>query len=240
MYSMSTTRIAAALFRLQQLDFEADRLQAEHQAIQNSLQGNAELQKLHSKYNRAKQQVQSALQAQKEAEWALEDIATRLKAQEQRLYSGSAVNPKDLQFLQQEVQHLLAQQNRQEEVVLETIETAEALQEQAQQVSEMVKQAEEVWQEECSTLIARRDKLNTHKQELQTRRSQATSEIAGDVLVRYDMLRRTKQGKAVSKIEQNSCQWCRVILTPSDLQHVRINSNLQTCTNCGRILYYDR
>src|SRR5581483_8506815 len=72
--SMSTTQIAAILFQLQQLDLELDRLSAEQQAIHHSLQGNHTLKKLRSEYQAAQQQVQVSLQAQKEAEWALEDI----------------------------------------------------------------------------------------------------------------------------------------------------------------------
>jgi predicted nucleic acid-binding Zn-ribbon protein len=77
-------------------------------------------------------------------------------------------------------------------------------------------------------------------QELQANREQFVSDIDTILLKRYDTLKRTKQGRAVSKVDQNSCQWCRVILTPSELQRVRVSADLQMCSNCGRILYYDR
>jgi predicted nucleic acid-binding Zn-ribbon protein len=237
---MSTTQIAAILFQLQQLDLELDRLSAEQQAIRHSLQGNRTLQKLRSEYQAAQQQVQVALQAQKEAEWALEDINRRLKAQEQRLYNGTVVNAKELQSLQQEVQNLRAQQGRQEDTVLEVIDNAESLQEMAQQKLTALQEAEETWKRESSSLIARSDQLEAHTREVRQKRAQLTSTVEAELIERYDKMRRTKQGRAVSRVEQNSCQWCRVILTPSELQHVRMSSELQTCTNCGRILYYDR
>lgn len=237
---MSTTQIAAILFQLQQLDLELDRLHAEQQAIRNSLQGNRTLQKLRSEYQAAEQQVQAGLQVQKEAEWALEDINSRLKAQEQRLYNGTVVNAKELQSLQQEVQRLRAQQGRQEDRVLEVIDHAESLQEIAQSKQAALKEVEETWKQESSSLIARSDQLEAHLHELEQKRAQVTQTIETDLVERYDKMRRSKQGRAVSKVEQNSCQWCRVILTPSELQHVRISAELQTCTNCGRILYYDR
>ncbi len=237
---MSTTQIAAILFQLQQLDLELDRLHAEQQAIRTSLQGNRTLQKLRSEYQAAQQQVQAGLQAQKEAEWSLEDINSRLKAQEQRLYNGTVVNAKELQSLQQEVQRLRAQQGRQEDRVLEVIDHAESLQEIAESKQAVLKEAEEAWKQESSSLIARSDQLEAHLHELEQKRAQVTRTLEADLVERYDKMRRSKQGRAVSKVEQNSCQWCRVILTPSELQHVRISAELQTCTNCGRILYYDR
>lgn len=237
---MSTTQVVAALYQLQQLDLDLDRLNAEHQAILTSLQGNARLQRQRTEYAATEQQLQASLHAQHDAEWSLEEVNRRLKTQEQRLYSGTVTNTKELQSLQQEVQRLRAHQSRQEERTLEVIDAAEALKETTQRKHEALSQAEEAWQQESAVLVARREQLEIRQQELLVQRSQLIASMNTDLVKRYDLLRRTKQGRAVSKVDQNSCQWCRVILTPSELQRVRISVELQTCTNCGRILYYDR
>lgn len=235
---MSTAQ--ALLFRLQQIDLELDRLTAEQQAVTNSLQGNTQVRKMRADYANAQQQKQSGLQAQKEAEWTLEDLERRIQEQEQRLYNGSVTNARELQALQQEIQRLHAQRSRQEDVLLQLIDAAEALEEHVRQKLALLKQKEDAWQQESTSLQSRREQLEKQKQDLQRKRSELTSDLSDDMLIRYDGMRRSKQGRAVSKIEQNSCQWCRVILTPSELQRVRISSDIQTCTNCGRILYYER
>ena len=237
---MSTTQVAALLFQLQQLDLEQERVTTEYQAVVNSLQGNTQLQKLRTEHATAQQQLLSGLQAQKEAEWALEDVNHRLKTLEDRLYRGTVSNPKELASLRQEVQHLQAQQARKEEQALEVMDAAESLQEIAQRKSETLKQAEQAWQQENAALVVRRDQLQARQQELQQKRAQLTTQVDTQFLTRYETLRRTKQGRAVSKVEQNICQWCRVILTPSELQRVRISVELLYCANCGRILYYER
>jgi len=237
---MSTTKIAATLYQLQQLDLELERLIAEQQALESSLQGDSVLKRLQAEHNIAQQQLHLGLQAQKEAEWALEELDRRMRMQEQRLYSGVVTNPKELYALQQEVQHLRAQQNRQEEMALEVILTTESLQEVANSKAEALRQAQEKWLETNSAGMIRRDQLDVKRQELLTNRSRFVSNIDANLLKRYEALKRTKQGRAVSKVDQNSCQWCRVILTPSELQRVRVNTDLQMCSNCGRILYYDR
>jgi uncharacterized protein len=237
---MSATQVAAQLFQLQQLDLDLDRLHVELQSVNNSLQGNAKIRKLREEYNSAQQQLQAGLQQQKEAEWELEDVNRRLTTQEQRLYNGATVTTKELQTLQQEVQRLRAQQSRQEETVLELIDVAESLQEEAQRRLTALKQAEEDWEQESATLIARRDQLQARQQELEGKQGELAKVFDETLLARYAALKRSKQGRAVSRVEQNSCQWCRVILTASELQRVRISPELQTCMNCGRILYYDR
>lgn len=237
---MSTTQIAATLYQLQQLDLELDRIVSEQQAIASSLQANARVQKLRKEHEIAQQQLHSGQQTQKEAEWTLEELSRRLKAQEQRLYGGNVTNPKELQALQQEIQRLRAQQSRQEDVTLELMDAAEALEETVRNKAAALQEAEQTWTQENATKLVRRDQLAARQQELQAQRTRLASGIDAALLQRYEALRRSKQGRAVSKVEQNSCQWCRVILTPSELQRVRTSNDLQTCTNCARILYYDR
>ncbi len=237
---MSTTQIATALYQLQQLDLELERLSAEEQAVASSLQGNAALQKLRTEQQTAQQQLRAGLLAQKEAESTLEDLGRRLKAQEQRLYGGTISNPKELNALQQEIQHLRQQQSHQEEVTLEAMDAVESLEKKVRRAAQALREEEEAWIRQSAALVTRRDQLVRRRQELELKRGQVVAKLDADLINRYDRIRRTRQGKAVSKVEQGSCQWCRVILTPRELQHVRISTELQTCSNCGRILYFDR
>ncbi len=237
---MGTTQIAAGLYQLQQVDLELDRLKAEQLSITNALQGSATLRRLWADYHGVQQQLQASLQTQKEAEWTHEDLTRRLNEQEQRLYNGSQRGAKELQALQQEVQRLRAQQNRQEEQLLEAIDGAETLAEVVQQKAAQVKEAEDVWQKEKEKLVLDREQVEGRAQKAQEQRARLVAGLPEELVKRYDGMRKSKQGRAISKVEQNSCQWCRVILTPSELQKVRVSAELQTCTNCGRILYYER
>ncbi len=237
---MSTTQKAATLYQLQQLDLELERLNAEQQAVISLLQGDAALKKLRAEYTLAQQELHEGLKTQKEAEEALEELNRRLHVQEQRLYSGMVTNPKELHALEQEIHHLQAQQSRQEELTLEVLLTTESLEEEAKRKAEALQEAEKKWAEGNAAGTIRRDQLEARWQELHMKREQYVASIEGEILRRYEALKRSKQGRAVSRVEQNSCQWCRVILTPSEMQRVRVSGELQTCSNCGRILYYDR
>lgn len=237
---MSTTQIAATLYQLQQIDLELERLVSEQQTLKRTLQEDNTLAKARAEHRIAQQQLQSGLQAQKEAEWALEELDQRLKQLAQRLYSGSINNPKELQAVQQETQHLRAQQSRQEEMTLEVMDATDTLREMAKQKSEALQRAEEAWSQFNASSVQRGEQLENKRQEVQTRRDQFASTIDAELLKRYETLKRSKQGRAVSRVEQSSCQWCRVILTPSELQRARVSQDLQQCGNCGRILYFDR
>ena len=238
---MNTVHVPALLFQLQQVDLDLDRVTAEQQSVSQALQGDTRLRRVRAEYIAVQQQQQASMQEQKDAEWTLENIQRRLTSHEQRLYSGTNVNAKDLDSFQQEVQRLRAQHHRQEEAVLETMDATENATEATQRKQKALQQAEEEWQREYTMLTQKRDQIEARRQDLLAKRSNLSAGIAEDLLKRYDALRRSKQGRAVSKVEQGSCQWCRVVLTPSELQRVRASStDLQTCSNCGRILYYER
>jgi predicted nucleic acid-binding Zn-ribbon protein len=237
---MNTTQVTTVLYQLQMVDLELDRVAADKQTISTSLQGSARLRKLRVEYDTARQQLLSGQQAQKEGEWSLDDVNQRLALNERRLYSGLIQNGKELQVLQHELQNLRAQVNRQEERLLEVMDATETLAETEKQKAAALQQAEEDWKQETSAFHARQEQAELRGLELQAKRQKLSATLNEPLLKRYETMRRTKQGRAISKVDQNSCQWCRVILTPSELQLVRISPELQTCTNCGRILYYER
>lgn len=237
---MGTTQIAATLFQLQQLDLEMDRLLAEQQALVTTLQNDTSVRKAHAEHVLAEQQLAAGIQEQQESEQVLADLVQRLKNHEQRLYGGTVANPKELANLQHEVQNLRTQQTNQEETVLALMETVENLDAAIVEKATALNKAKRAWQSANAAGLAKREQLETHLQELRARRDAQSAGLAEEILKRYEGLRKTRQGRAVARVEQSSCQWCRVILTPSELQRVRVSADVLTCSNCGRLLYYDR
>jgi predicted nucleic acid-binding Zn-ribbon protein len=236
---MSTTQ-AAALYQLQQLDLELERLTAEQQALAHSLQEDTVLSKARAEAQMVQQQLGAAQQAQKQAEQALEELSERLRILDQRLYGGMITNAKELQALQQEAQYLRTQKDRQEDLILEMMDATETLEISAQQKSEQLQRLEQAWQQRNAGQLAHRAQLDRKLLEAQQRRARFASTLDGALLARYEALRRSRQGRAVSRVEQSSCQWCRVLLTASEIQRARASQELQACSNCGRILYFDR
>src|SRR5258708_1643136 len=95
-------------------------------------------------------------------------------------------NAKELHALQQEVQHLQAQQNRQEELTLEMLLATESLQEDARRKAEALRQAGGKWAEENAAGTGRRAQLGAEKQGLQARREQFVASLDGELLKRYE------------------------------------------------------
>jgi uncharacterized protein len=235
---MSTTQVAAQLFQLQQLDLEKDHLLAEQQTLAIALKGTRTLQKLRAECTTLQQQLQASEQSHAEADWALADVNTRLKVQEQRLQEKKG-NEQEQQGQQAEIKRLKAQQSRQEELVLQATDAEEFLREMVDRKQSDLEHAEKDWHQENAAHFERSIQVEARLNELQAQRTLFIASLSEENVQRYDSMRKTKQGRAVSKVEKNSCEWCLAILTYSELQKVLASPVLQTCTNCGRILYYD-
>jgi uncharacterized protein len=235
---MSTTQVAAQLFQLQQIDLEYDRLKSEKQTLGTSLKGTTTLQKLRAESDTLQQQLQASLQARAESEWALADLTSRLKTQEQRLQEKKG-SDQEQQALQTEIKNLKAQQSRQDELVLQATDAEEFLREIVERKQNYLAQAEESWEQENASNINRYQQISTHISDLEGQRAILISELSEENVQLYTSMRKTKQGRAVSKVEKNACEWCLAVLTRSELQKVLVSPILQTCTNCGRILYYE-
>ncbi len=62
-------------------------------------------------------------------------------------------------------------------------------------------------------------------------------EIQKKHLSKYQLLRKTKNGLAIVKVEKNTCQGCRIALTTAELQKIIQLKDLIQCKMCNRILY---
>jgi uncharacterized protein len=72
---------------------------------------------------------------------------------------------------------------------------------------------------------------------LKDRREAIINNLPHAVLDSYERIRSHK-GIALSKVNKNYCQNCRIIVPYSVLKRVRKGEQLTTCQNCGLILFF--
>src|SRR5690348_7983959 len=100
---MSRGSKATALYQLQQLDLELERVNAEAQAINTALRDDSALRQAKEELEAAQATLRQHQHALQQAEQELASLAARIKGHQDRLYSGSIANPRELGALQQEI-----------------------------------------------------------------------------------------------------------------------------------------
>jgi uncharacterized protein len=74
-------------------------------------------------------------------------------------------------------------------------------------------------------------------QDLTRERASLIAKIDENALAQYRKLRRLGLGKVLSQVQAEACACCLAIITTSELLQIHTGEQLQTCSNCGRILY---
>lgn len=193
----------------------------------------------------------AALKAEVEAEAALltevsrsretadaDATATRAKieTEDQKLYSGTITDPRELKILQEEVFALRRLLKSQEEVVLARIEQEELAQEATTYLSALTKKSAKAWSERQTDLSERRVGVADQAALVEGEVKEQRDLMAQADLAVYDD-HRSRRPLAVSAVEGGVCGSCRLALPTTILTRARRGVEAVLCPACSCIVY---
>ncbi len=167
------------------------------------------------------------------------DMVTRKAASEEaRAASGRVTSPKELIAIQDEVAALRRRQSSLEDDLLERMEARETLE---RELAELASRREAVVGEQAKVTQARDAALAEIDQELEVEQSARTAVVPAvdePLLALYEQVRRKQGGVGVAALVGNTCQGCRVTISPVELNAIRKLpvEVIKRCENCRRIL----
>lgn len=229
---MAVTR---QLYDLQELDTEIEHAE-QNLGLKNSQLGNRQaLDNARSALTGEQKRVEELKHARRDTEAQMADLAAKIKAAEQQLYSGTINNPKELGNLQHEIKNLKQQEDPLETKSLELIDQIEAAEKNASALAASYAAMETAWQQDQRQLGADIEHLVKTLESLREKRRLAIELITPAAASLYENVRRQKK-PAVAKVEQGICRACRLSVSASILQKARAGQPVQ-CGTCGRILF---
>jgi predicted nucleic acid-binding Zn-ribbon protein len=224
------------LYRLQQVDRLIDRAKARLDAIQKTLDNDAELKSAQSGFEQAGDENLRALHLVKNAEIEAQGLKVKIEQAESSLYGGSVRNPKELQDLQKDVaslkRHLVTLEERQLDAMLRSESTGENLDRAKAELDGVRARLGN----DHLKLIEEQNDLARQLESLGQEREAALTPIETSLLSEYEDLRRQKRGTAVTKVEDGACSACGTTINAALQQHAR-SQKLAYCPSCGRILF---
>jgi hypothetical protein len=229
--------IAADLYALQEMDSAIEAAKASLAAVEEQLGESEELIAGRQAVEEGRDALEGVSKQQRELEWQVDDLRSRLSGVEGKLYGGSVRNPKELASMQEEANILKGQLRRREDELLDLMVRVEERQAALREAEESLAKVEGRWQQEQSELVSQREGLEGELAELEDRRGQQSGLIDAKVLALYDNLRERRQGRAVVKAERGMCGGCRISLPMTVLQKARSGLDVVQCVSCERILY---
>lgn len=118
------------------------------------------------------------------------------------------------------------------------MEAAEAAQKEVAQAAQAANETKKMVEEQLSQLKQREDNLKKELAELETNRHDLAAAVGDMERGRYERLFRNKGENVVVGVQHGVCGGCHMRLPPQLLVQCQAGTELVTCSNCGRILYY--
>ena len=226
---------ASVLLRLQQTDDHIAQLQSEIAAVESSLRGDAELDRLRTAESAAHEAHRDIGTSAGIAELEAASLQTRIRAMDRRLYSGSIHNPAELMELQRELDVLRVKLAVAEDDALETMEQVDAAKVTLRDMSALVATREA---QRASAMGPLRSRLDTLSEQLATtngERATLAAEAQPMDLSLYERIASHRR-PAVTGVVGESCGGCRMPISNEERRAVRTGTGLTQCANCDRIL----
>jgi predicted nucleic acid-binding Zn-ribbon protein len=186
----------------------------------------------------AQTQESDTAREQTKAEQDVDLVRQRAVRDQQRLDSGAATSPKDLENLQREIVSLAKRQSDLEDVVLEVMERRESVQERVGELSGRLESVEaKAGDAETRKAKAIQD-LDAEGFTVAKEREIIAGAVPADLLKLYDKLRAQSGGIGAARLYQKRCEGCRLELNITELNEVRAAppNSVVRCENCSRIL----
>jgi uncharacterized protein len=197
---------------------------------------NAALAELEADLDIAGKQRDEIAREQSRLEGEIKLLEDKTGREEQRMFSGSVANPKELSALQAEVASLKRRQSDLEESLLEVMVQGES----ATETWERLASERETTAVQAKDLGERVASIkNEIDSELERHRAQRGSilpDIPESLLKLYERLREQKGGVGAAALVGGTCEGCHTKLSNKESESVRAEGGLQRCDNCRRIL----
>ncbi len=169
-------------------------------------------------------------------EKAVDELSSRIASEEDRLYGGKVSNPKELRSIQAEVQSLKRKRDQEETALLEMMDKSEALEKRLRGLEAESSELRERLEKVRAELRLELDRIRARREELREEVERLRENIPPEALALYDDLISSKQGLAVVKVVEGTCQGCHMALPAQEYDRFLRTDGIFRCSNCRRIL----
>jgi len=225
------------LLILQERDHAIMRLQAELAAVEPQRQAiQARAGAAHAGLEALRLKLRKLETERKELE--LEVVAKQQQIERYSLQQFQTRKNDEYRALSHEIETLQGEIRRIEDHELDLMEQGETTQKALAEASRATELVSAEAAKQLADLAEREASLKGHLGGLAQGRDGLAAAVEGDLLSRYERLRRTKGERVLVGVDHSVCGGCHVKVPSQVLVHCQADLEVHSCPNCGRILYY--
>lgn len=231
------TNVGNTLFKLQQIDLTLRKNKVRLDEIQQLLSNDESVKKAQKIFEQAENTLKPLKVSLRDLELQVQSTKQKREASENRLYSGSVSNPKELQDIEQNIASLKRWQSELEDKQLELmleVEDADATLKQAEENLEVVTTKATSNNQE---LLAEKQTLEADMKMLRENRVEVVSELDEADIALYEKMKSQMAFRPISILSpEGHCTICGVQQINTHAQAIRRSDELMRCASCNRIL----
>lgn len=230
-----------SLMELQEIDVKLDALDDREKTLperERAEKSSETVTAVEKAFKRDEEILHKEKLAQKKIEDEIKSITDKIQREQQRLYSGTVTNPKELSGMQQEIKSLEERRDEQETALLEQLEVVEPMEKEISVLSERLTELKKEATEAESAFAAVSAEITSARAGLKKERTAVLPDVPKDQLDTYEKARKRFR-RAVVRIEDGLCQGCRTDIPTAELERIKSQPGLSKCPNCGRLLAKD-
>lgn len=230
---MSTAR---SLLGLQETDQQLAMCRRAYRQIVEELDSEGGVPDLTTRLEKARvKQLELKVEAARNESEAA-SLRDKVKQLEERLYSGSITNVRELTAIETEHNTARRELARVDEAISPSKLTAEEAEQLHERLGTELAERQKEWDQRRKELRKERSRIGTEYKKMGAERQTATDGIPEPDLETYNALLPRMNGIAVVKVDRGVCQGCRVRLPIGEISRMQNAAGLVNCSSCGRIL----
>jgi len=159
------------------------------------------------------------------------------KTADKRMRMNRIKNIKELQALQREIDQIKQSNSELEEALIQIMVEIDGIKANIKAKEDEMAQVQGEWQQKQQELQSQITGIDRTVSEAATRRQTIASQVAGDLISRYELIFSRRGGTAVVEVAGGICQGCYMNIPPQLGNEIIRSDKVHLCPSCQRILY---
>ena len=159
------------------------------------------------------------------------------KVMDKRMRMNRIKNIKELQALQREIDQIKQSNSELEEALIQVLVEIDGIRGNIKAKEDEIAQIQSEWQQKQQELQSQITGIDRAVSEAATRRQTIASQVAGDLISRYELIFSRRGGTAVVEVAGGICQGCYMNIPPQLWNEIIKSDKVHLCPSCQRILY---
>lgn len=228
---------------LQTIDRTRDRLheKREHLPLRAELLDvEARMTEVKGAIARVEKEADDLEREEKRVEEEVNAIEAKIATEEDKMYSGKVINPKEVAAIQDEVAMLKRRKSPLEEKGLEELEARDQLLVERERLKEELADLEREANDVRARIAEAEGQIDGELRATDEKRAGVLGAIPSDTLELYEEIRVSKKGVGVGALENGICTACSEALSAVEIDRIKSKARggewLFRCEHCRRLL----